>query len=884
MTARAWSAAAALAIAVSLSAFTGSALAQEGTLGEALEALDLPGQIITGAETEPVAEVQQPNWWQQPIYDRNFGAGLFSAQFPDERQSITIGTGPCGDSYAYVASPKTRQVHMYVVGIVQGSTCNTTLYGQYKTFGRSAAGPSFLNDPAGIGYYRGEVFVVDRMRSNPQAARVVVYDSAGIFKRELKLVNPLGQIDLTGIDLAWGEAWVTGEVCGGAGGVVEILDAQTGALKGITAQLAHAPTPTLQPCTEMVDPSAWWDISVVPEYGTAIAGYRMIDRWGSVLGLLTGATLDPEPLCYFCYRRLWQEGSDSVWGMRWFLTVDGGTATTRGSGISEYSIDPDTTGRPYLVQRRQWTPKQTSVRDVAYQNREVRVDWWGDLTKSDWLRGRKCLEYVVSDADFFAAGDQVEHWWELARNFKSAEIRIDGALANLVDRNGNAIPQPLSSPADVARTGDRTVCLETDQLESRPYSGGDQPAEKRQPYKLTVTATIGQAATTADDKRVTATNSALRLDNEVPDGALNALPSYVRRSIAVGGSMHDEHSGNRRWALEVLQPGASTWVAATGDCARTELTSPSASASCTLDTTRYSDGQHRLRATIVDQSSDGGNSANTQEVAVQLDNTPPTLNVAGDLRDRESPIVTFSDEDPTTSITAADAGAGVTRIRVVIDGALEDSYDQACSGGGCSMSVLYQLTRTLAEGEHSVEIQAVDALGNASSVVWTIYFRERPPDTAAGEAAESADDAQWESTAPPETASEGPTPEPVDDGSSYEQGPGGSYAVSCSTSEDWIESIDPIYSEPVLSISPLNWTPESGLAQFLTLEIMPGIPVAAFQPLTVGPETAVYGVVLGGQLRAFAALENVPGYGWIGVYFEACSELPTRFQATEGMR
>jgi hypothetical protein len=147
-------------------------------------------------------------------------------------ESVTVGGAPDGNAYAYVVSPQDKQVHIW----------NAVTLAPYRTFGRDLSGPSYLNDPVGIAYYRDSVYVLDRARPNQDQARIAVYDWQGGFRREIRLLNPLGQVDLTGIDVAGGEAWVTGEICGGFGGVVEIADAFTGAIKSITAQLAHAPT------------------------------------------------------------------------------------------------------------------------------------------------------------------------------------------------------------------------------------------------------------------------------------------------------------------------------------------------------------------------------------------------------------------------------------------------------------------------------------------------------------------------------------------------------------------------------------------------------------------------------------------------------------------
>lgn len=677
-------------------AFAVPALADDPTI----PVLGFTFDPLAGPEPENVLDVQQPNWANAPIYDRNFGSGLAQTT-PGSHESITVGGAPDGTAYVYVVSPKTKQVSMY----------DAVTLALRKTFGRQVQGPQFLNDPVGVAYYRNELYVLDRYRPYQDHARIVVYDWDGNFQREIPLFNPLGQVDLTGIDLAWGEAWVTGEVCGGFAGVVEILDATTGALKAVTAQLAHAPTgDPAHLCDSASDSSAWWDISLIPESGTGVAGYRMLDRWGGV----SGATApDAEPLCYLCYRPLWEGGTDDVWGMRWFLSVDGGPSSVPGSEVTEYSVESNQAGHPYLQQRRAWHPTQTSgVSDIVYQNRETRIDWDGQLTTQNWMRGRRCLSYVVSDADFFAAGDQVEHWWEQARNFQSAVVKLDGTQATLIHPDGTAIAQPLTSAAD-------TICLETNSIASGQHT-------------LSVVATVAT-------QQVTATNPTLRIDHTVPDGTVTYPGKVLRDIVTVSGTVDDHgHSGERDWQLTQMPLGSSTWTPICAP-ATTPYQCAWPTAKANSDGSRmYPDGKYYLRAHVRDLVTDPYGGPNEADSAVSapviVDNTPPTFTLSGPLSPG-SAAGTLPDGQYGLTVAAADgSGSGVNSVQVFVDGTQRDSISQPCADYACTISRTYTLhTDDYSEGAHTIRVLATDFAGFTRDQTWTVTTQNAPTLVASGE-------------------------------------------------------------------------------------------------------------------------------------------------------
>lgn len=643
---------------------------------------------LAPAQPEDIPTVEQPNTAQLPVFDRYFGSGMLPST-PDARESITVGTGADDRTRVYVVSSNDDTVRVY------DAAAPTT---PIATFGQTA-GPARITEAAGIAFWEGEVYVVDRSSSDKSRARVVVYDALGAFRREIKLVNPLGTADMTGVDVGAGEVWVTGGVCGGYASVIQILDARTGALKGMLGQVAHFPAgdPT-KPCDEFYDPSSWWDLSLVPEHQAAIAGYRMVRR-----GVIAAfSTLDPELTCTDCFRRSYQDGTEAVPGMRWYLAVDGYNRYTRGTGVTEFAIAeepaPDT---PFLTERRRWAPKQAEaggVRDVAYQNRETRIDASGRLMSDEWLRGEKCLTYVVSDADIFLVGDKGERWFELARNFEQIELRIDGVAVEAAPRTG-------------AANARGEYCVNT--ADARFGGSG--------PHRLELVAHVA-------GKRIELVHDRLRFDVTSPTGAVDGPPRFVRGSIDVAGTIADAHAGRRDWQPEV-RPAGGSFAAV---CSPRDATGASRQ-SCPWSTTGLADGAYVLRARLRDAATDAqprtatpstaddGNVSHTAEVTTTVDNTRPSLTTSGELRDRADFAPLYPGEPVPLRVDLADSGSGATRAALLVDGVEVQAHSQACPNGGCALGHTFSFDPSPhADGAHEIEVRAADGVGNVTSERWTI--------------------------------------------------------------------------------------------------------------------------------------------------------------------
>jgi hypothetical protein len=631
------------------------------------------------SQTEQVPAVEQPDWSKLPVFNTYFGSGGMLNTVPGHYESVTTGQNANGDARVYVASSKTDRVYVFDGKMpINPPAPPAPLF----TFG-AQPGAGTLQDPAGIAYYRGEIYVVDRYLPNPGQDRVVVYDATdGSYKRSFPLINPRGLFNMSGVDAIAGEVWVTGELCGGFAGVVEIYDAQTGAVKGVIPHVGHAPTGDPNaPCNESSDPSAWWDIATVPEINAAIAQYRLISR-GLIAQL---STPDLELTCETCFRRLWQDGIDAVWGMHWMEAVFG-TSGARGTSVADYSIDSLPGGSPFLTERRTWTTKQAAsggVRDVAYQNRDTRIDWDGNLTQPDWqhndANGHQCLNYVVSDADIFAVGDQGEHWWELAKGFVKIEFYVDG----------NLVATQTTNPG--------TYCLD----ESTAPSG--------------VHDVLAKAYVNDGAKVVTAENKDLHVDHDAPAGAVDAPGQFARGTVTITGSMSDSHSGPRDWQLQANGPGTGgAWQSVCSPVAP----DPIGRASCQWDTTSYADGAYQLRAQLRDKVENpfgGPNVSYTATLTTTVDNTPPSLaNFMPDLGQLGEDVAT--DEVIPVGLTQTDATSGMQQTQFQVNDATDGSANGAWHDVGSSTASgdvqLDWSTANLPAGLHRIRFQSRDRAGN----------------------------------------------------------------------------------------------------------------------------------------------------------------------------
>src|SRR4051812_37767474 len=154
------------------------------------------------AAAESVPAVQQPDTSQLPVFGASFaapgapfGARIHSDVSGDYASYTAVATGGGG---GFVSSEARDDV--------------TGFDGASLAYKRRISDPALLA-PRGVAFYRGELFVVDAKSTN-----IFVFDAAtGLLKR--RLPHPaeflardesfLGPLAVSGIDVAWGEVWVT---------------------------------------------------------------------------------------------------------------------------------------------------------------------------------------------------------------------------------------------------------------------------------------------------------------------------------------------------------------------------------------------------------------------------------------------------------------------------------------------------------------------------------------------------------------------------------------------------------------------------------------------------------------------------------------------------
>jgi hypothetical protein len=454
---------------------------------------------------------------------------------------------------------------------------------------------------------------------------------------------------------------------------------------------------------------AAWDIATVPERGGVISACRFYSR-GAMLTATTApdvrsvsapvdadmgvpASSKPDITSPPTDCSLAGDGFDAVWGMGWYLQLSESPFDDSAARIDEYRIG---TPNPRLQSARSWSTQGAAAHgDVAYQARETRIDWSGDLTTSSWQRGTRCVRFLISDADIFVARGTVgEHYYELARGFVGVELFVDGASTG------------VSTTAP-----DASLCLDLSSVASGVHS-------------LELRATVDGGTRT-----VTQRNAMLRIDHDVPGVTLDPVPSYVAGARSITGSVTDSHSGPGSWRVEI-RPAGGNWSLL---CALTADSTALGGPACNWGTTRFADGTYEIRAIGRDRVENalGGPNESERHTSTYVDNTAPAVDAGGELRDRSDLAPMYDDEEPSVTVMGTDGGAGITRLSLAVDNVPADEQLGECPNGGCSRSAVFTVRPSeLSDGQHIVTVSAEDGVGHTSALRWSIDVEKvvMPPD------------------------------------------------------------------------------------------------------------------------------------------------------------
>ena len=676
---------------------------------------------LTPLQREDVPEVQQPDANVLPRFVSSlgwFGSGFArpSGTSVPQRVGVTVGA-----DRVYVLSTLQKRVYVY-----DTKSLATAGPGSFATGMSGVDGIAYRDGPTGP-----EVYVLGRVSGG---GAVNVFRPDGSLKRT---VRPAGGEATTwsGIDAAWGELWLTRVAKGTNGSAddpdllgqeIAIFDAQTGALKARSQQ----PVGDLSPS---IAPRSWWDLSIVPEYAAAFVDRRAFSRLPVVPSVPLPDSLACTGGTSSACGSADQHGTDAVWGMRWLLELVSYASTGGHRPVEEFSIEhrkiatslldvPITVELPglYLVPKRTWTTQQqmqgigNTVSDLHYNNREVRIDWTGPLTTTEWLRGDKCLTYVVSKADIFVVGDKGERWFELADDFEYIDFFLDGVR---LERRFTV------DPANPASIGD--FCLDTRLHENWPDL-------------LNGAHTIELVARVAG-KDISILNDQLKIDNLDPTGTVHGLAEFSRGSTTVAVTANDEHSKVADWQIQAAPAGGGWQTICSGRSSNGE---PGVQ-SCQWDTTRQADGAYTLRGLIRDRSSDeqrftptattddDGNSGETGRVGTVVDNTPPVVdNPTPDL----SQVAEEYNDDLIDEIawSQSDATSGVQTTTVAInsatDGSASGSWKTISESGVAGDVERTWDTTGEPPGLRRFRAEARDRAGNVRIAEWQAVMPERRQD------------------------------------------------------------------------------------------------------------------------------------------------------------
>jgi hypothetical protein len=663
------------------------------------------------SQPENPPTVQQPDPSVYPIFDTVDGYGWFGSGFArggvpsrsPQRVGIAVGGDATTGGRIYVLSTLTNQVSMY----------DLTSPPAITAMNASAFNNMGWSSTQSIAYYRQEVYILGVDGTNTQVVRV--FDADGNYRRTIQLGHVLQDEGYTGnlgtrysgLAVAFGEVWLTHPGNSDqAGQDVVVYDAQTGAFKGRSQQpLGGVQSPSYR---------SWWDISIAPELGGGIVDRRFISQ-----GPLEAADAIPgSPKCLGgasanCTSGA-QQGTDAVWGMRWFMDLSSPTGNSTYRPVEEFSIDQQTIGSSswpfsllpgggfsigvpgyYLTPQRTWNAQQAangdpvSLSDLFFNNRALRIDWAGYPTTSQWVRGANhCIPYVVSDGDIFIVGDKGERWYQPARGFQQIQFLVDGV-----------VKATFTTPSG-------SWCMDTTQ-----YADG--------------THTLKAIATVDGGRQVTKTNENLHIDNTQPTGSiLTSLGTYSRASINMAGTLSDASAGPYDWTLQISPAGQNSYTNVPG-CA--VAANPSGAYACSWDTTKFADGAYTLRAQLRDAALDSnghpGNTSYTTVLSTTVDNTPPSVaNMAPDINESTYEEV----PDPTTSVdwtqTDNPGGSGVNQTTIYVNTATDGSDSGAWEPTGSSSAtgdahVSWDPTQRDG-GLYRFRADACDQAGNCSRTEW----------------------------------------------------------------------------------------------------------------------------------------------------------------------
>ncbi len=607
-----------------------------------------------------------------------------------------------------------------------------------------------------------EVFVLGKISGRQ---RITVFDDHGAYLRTLTPLSDLLAF-FGGMDAAFGELWLAANPASDAskdeyGQTVLVVDAATGAVKGVSNQ-------ALSDWAFSPPERNWWDISIAPELPGGVVDHRVFGRDAFLPGVATWqGFLCTAGAVYIC-RSGNQRGTDAVPGMRWFMELASYADMGSNRPVQEYSIDKRNTaidatlinqllGGPltipmlgdFLTPKRTWVTRQqtegdtVSVSDLSYNSRDVRIDWYGLLKGSDWVRGQKCVGYVVSEADIFVVGDRGERWYELSKQFDEIRLYVDGREFDYSDQAAG-----------------HDLCIDTTTPGIEEFADGE--------HALTLKAKLN------DGRTLTVENPNLRIDNVNPDWSFDELPRFVRQTVPLLGTTADPRAGLREWKAEIRREGAVSWRnPADADDPQTTARcfngAPDPAAQVTIDCPwetqgRFEDGWYEVQLRSRDGSSDnpprvefsdpptdsqklreaenriygtrgttaddGNRSPEPDEPQrVMVDNTNPTLSVSGHLEQMADFGALIAGVPYPLYVDARDAASGVINVDVLVDGVRQSAYSaqRDCPDGGCSLPYGFNFNAApYSAGDHTVEIIVRDQVGWSTSVSWPVYIEHIP--------------------------------------------------------------------------------------------------------------------------------------------------------------
>ncbi|MBJ7457748.1 MAG: hypothetical protein JHD02_01030 [Thermoleophilaceae bacterium] len=311
--------------------------------------------------------------------------------------------------------------------------------------------------------------------------------------------------------------------------------------------------------------------------------------------------------------------------------------------------------------------------------------------------------YVVRSVVTGSSGQQIES----GDSNETAALTADGTVPTGVTLG--AVPADLNGIRTFTGNANDTISgVATVYFEYRTSPAGawtEACSETVSPYSCDFdTATVAdglydfrsRAVDGAGNTTSSTTQTNRRIDNTDPAVTVNAVATYVRGTVALGGTASDAGSGIASISLNYRLVGAPSW---------TVLCTPASSpVSCNLNTVPLIDGLYEVQMVVTDVVGNVG--TDSDNVTFNIDNTAPSITMT-------DPGANMGGVELLES-TVTDAGSGVATVQYQYKPSAGATWFNACGSAVTPFSCNFDTT-SVVDGNYDFRAIATDGLGTQTT-------------------------------------------------------------------------------------------------------------------------------------------------------------------------